>query len=91
MKLRTLQARVVLAAALSILITVVALGVGVEVLVGHHLHDALDHTLRARAAEIARLSVSAPALLTTAGTLDSPLGGLALSVEVLDRQSRVVA
>ncbi len=91
MKLRTLQARVVLAAALSILITVVAIGVGVEVLVGRHLHNALDHTLRDRAAEIARLSVSAPALLTTAGTLDSPLGGRALSVEVLDRQSRIVA
>ena len=91
MKLRTLQARVVLAAALSILITVVALGVGVEVLVGRHLHNALDRTLRDRAAEIARLSVSAPALLTTAGTLDSPLGGRALSVEVLDRQSRIVA
>jgi two-component system, OmpR family, sensor kinase len=91
MRLRTLRSRVVLAAALSILITVVALGVGVEVFVGRHLHNALDHTLRDRAAEIARLSVSAPALLTAAGTLDSPLGGRALSVEVLDRQGRIVA
>ena len=91
MSLRTLHAREVLATALTILITVVALGVGVEVLVGRHLHNALDHTLRDRAAEIARLSVSAPALLTTAGTLDSQLGGRALSVEVLDRQGRIVA
>jgi signal transduction histidine kinase len=91
MKLRTLKARVVVAAALSILITVVALGVGVEVLVGRHLHRALDQTLRERAVEVARLSASAPTLLTTPGVLDSPVAGRALSVEVLDRRGQIVA
>jgi signal transduction histidine kinase len=91
MKPKTLRARVVIAAALSILITVIALGVGVEVLVGRHLHHALDQTLRNRAADVARLSASAPQLLTTPGALDSPLAGRALSVEVFDRQGRIVA
>ncbi len=91
MRLRTLRARVVVAAALSIMITVVGLGVAVQVLVGRHLHSALEATLRDRAAEVAHLSVSAPALLTTPGVLDSQLGGRALSVEVLDRQGRIVA
>lgn len=91
MKPRTLEARVVVAAVLSILITVIALGVGVEVLVGRHLRRALDQTLLARAVEVARLSASAPALLATPGALDSPLAGRALSVEVFDRQGRIVA
>jgi len=91
MRPRTLRARVVIAAALAIVLAIVVLGAGVELLVGRHLHHALDRTLRLRATEVARLSVSAPALLTTPGALDSPLGGRELSVEVLDRRSRIVA
>ncbi len=88
---RTLRARVVVAAALAIVLAIVVLGVGVEALVGRRLHRSLDHTLRGRAVDVARLSVSAPALLTTPGALDSPLGGRQLSVEVLDRHGRIVA
>src|SRR5204862_260880 len=51
----------------------------------------LDHALRQRAAEISRLSVSAPALLTAPGALAEPAGGRELSVEVLDRRGRIVA
>lgn len=91
MRPRTLRARVVAAVALSILLAVVVLGAGVEVLVGRHLHRSLDRTLRDRAADVARLAVSAPALLTAPGALDSPLGGRELSVEVLDKQGRIVA
>jgi two-component system OmpR family sensor kinase len=87
----TLRTRVVLAAALSILLAVAVLGAGVEVLVGRHLHASLDRTLRGRAADVARLAVSAPALLTTPGALDSPLGGRELSVEVLDRHGHIVS
>src|SRR2546429_3857140 len=90
MRLRTLRARVVVAVALSIVLAITVLGAAVEVLVGRHLHRSLDLTLRNRAADVARLAVSAPTLLTAPGALDSPLGGRDLSVEVLDRQGRVV-
>jgi signal transduction histidine kinase len=89
--MKTLRARVVAAAALAIVLAIVVLGVGVQILVGRHLHRSLDQTLRARAVDVARLSVSAPALLTAPGALDSPLGGRQLSVEILDRHARLVA
>ncbi len=41
--------------------------------------------------EVAQLSASAPALLTTPGALDSSLGGLQLDVEVVDRRGRIVS
>jgi two-component system OmpR family sensor kinase len=91
MSARSLRARSVVAAALAILLALVVLGLGVDVLVGRHLHRSLDGTLRQRAVEIAQLSASAPALLTTPGALDSPLGGTQLTVEVLDRRGRIVA
>src|SRR5205085_199771 len=72
-------------------LAIVVLGAGVELLVGRHLHRSLDRTLRARATEVARLSVSAPSLRTPPAALDSPLGGRELSVEVLDRRGRIFA
>ncbi|MDX6386280.1 MAG: two-component system, OmpR family, sensor kinase, partial [Gaiellaceae bacterium] len=86
-----LQLRSVVAAALGILIALVVVGAAISVLVSHHLHRSLDHTLRQRAIEIAQLSASAPALLTTPGALDSPLGGTQLIVEVVDARGRIVA
>src|SRR5262249_9692701 len=56
-----------------------------------HLHHSLDHTLRQAAVQIAQLNASAPALLTTPGALDSPIGGTQLLVEVIDRQGTIVA
>src|SRR6185503_11300264 len=47
--------------------------------------------LRRRAVEVSQLAASAPAVLTTPGSLDSPVGGTDLSVEVLDRHGRLVA
>ena len=87
----TLRARVVLAACASILVAVALLAVGVSVLVENQLRSSLDRSLRDRAAEVARLSVSAPALLTAPGALDSSIGGQQLSIEVLDRHGRVLA
>ncbi|MGZ4359909.1 MAG: sensor histidine kinase [Gaiellaceae bacterium] len=87
----SLQLRSIVAAAAGILLALALVGVGVSVLVAHHLDGALDRTLRQRAVEIAQLSVSAPALLTTPGALDAPIGSRQLSVEVLDRQGRLVA
>ena len=83
--------RTVIAAALATLIALVALGAVVDVLVARHLHRALDHTLRERAVEVAQLAASAPALLTTPGSLDSPVGATQAMVEVVDRHGRLVA
>ena len=91
MRLRSLQARSVLAAALAVLIALVVVGIGVDVLVGRHLRRSLDATLRQRAVEVAQLSASAPALVTAPGSLDSPLGGTHVTVQVMDRRGRIVA
>jgi two-component system OmpR family sensor kinase len=87
----SIQLRSVVAAAAAILLALVVVGAGVDLLVGRDLHRSLDSTLRRRAAEVAQLSASAPALLTTPGALDSPLQGSQLNVEVVDRRSRIVA
>jgi two-component system, OmpR family, sensor kinase len=88
---RSLRLRSVVAAALAILLALVVVGTSVDVLLARHLRRSLDYTLRQRAVSIAQLSASAPALLTTPGALDSPVGGTQLSVEVLDRRGRIVA
>ena len=87
----TLRARVVLAACAAIVVAVALLAVGVSLLVERQLRGSLDRSLRDRAAEVARLSVSAPALLTAPGALDTSIGGEQLSIEVLDRHGRVLA
>jgi signal transduction histidine kinase len=86
----TLRFRLIGAAALATLAAVALLGIAVELLLSGQLHSSLDRSLRQRAGQVARLSVSAPALLTTPGTLDAPLGGRELSVQVVDRQGRIV-
>src|SRR5439155_2116744 len=88
---RSLQTRSVAAAALAILLALVVVCLGVDLLVSRHLRRTLDHTLRQRAVEVSQLSASAPALLTTPGALDSPIGGAQLIVEVVDRRGRIVA
>jgi two-component system, OmpR family, sensor kinase len=87
----TLRARVVLAACAAILVAAALLALGVSVLVENQLRGALDGSLRDRAADVARLSVSAPALVTRPGALDTSIGGEQLSIEVLDRRGRVLA
>src|SRR5213079_1293622 len=87
----SIRLRSVAAATLGILLAVVIVGAGVDVLVSRHLHRSFDRTLHERAVEVAQLAASAPAVLTTPGALDSPLGGTQLSVEVVDRRGRIVA
>jgi two-component system sensor histidine kinase MprB len=87
----SIRSRAVIAAALSIMLAVVTLGVAVDVAVERHLDRSLDSSLHRRAVAVAQLSASAPALLTTPGALESPLGGTDASVEVLDRHGRLVA
>jgi len=88
---RSLRVRSIVAAASAVLLALVVVGVFVDVLVARHLKHSFDRTLRARAAEVAQLSAAAPALLTSAGTLDAPLGGQQLEVQVVDRHGRTVA
>ena len=87
----SIRSRAVIAAALSILLAVVTLGIAVDVAVERHLRHSLDSSLHRRAVAVAQLSASAPALLTAPGALESPLGGTDASVEVLDRRGRLVA
>jgi two-component system OmpR family sensor kinase len=87
----SLRLRSTAAAAIATLMAVVILGLAVDVLVARHLHRTQDHTLRSRAIEVAQLAASAPALLTTPGSLDSPVGASQAMVEVLDRRGRIVA
>jgi signal transduction histidine kinase len=88
---RSLGVRVGLAAAGAILLALAALAVVLALLVARERHRSLDQQLRQRAGEVARLSATAPALLNRPGSLDSPLGGRQLLVQVVDRRGRTVA
>jgi two-component system, OmpR family, sensor kinase len=88
---RSIQFRAVVAAVVAIVLVLVVAGIAVDLLVARHLHASLDRTLRQRAVQVAQLSASAPAVLTTPGALDSPIGSTQLSVEVVDRHERIVA
>ena len=87
----SLRVRVALAAAGAIVVAVSVLGAGVQILLSDHLHAELDSTLRERAAQIAQLNATAPALLTSAGVLDVPAGPRLIDVEVVDSHRRIVA
>ncbi|HEU0193687.1 MAG TPA: HAMP domain-containing sensor histidine kinase [Gaiellales bacterium] len=81
-----LRTRVVVSAAVSILVAVAVLGLAVQLLLARHLHGALDTTLRERAAGIARLSASTPALVRSPEVLEQTIGVEPLDVEVVNRQ-----
>src|SRR6185436_3010163 len=91
MRPRTLTGRLTAAAVLAVVVAVACLAVSAQLLVAHQLRSSLDASLRSRAVDVARLSVSAPAPLTAPGALEAPVGGRQLSVEVLDRRGRFVA
>jgi Two-component sensor kinase N-terminal len=88
---RSLRARLVLAAGGSILAAVALFALATVILVGDELHGTLDTALRQRAEEVAELAVSAPAVLTQPGALESPVSGRQLAVEVLDSHGRLLA
>jgi signal transduction histidine kinase len=90
-RVRSLNFRLIAASIAAVLLAVVVFGVGARVIVSNQMHSSLDRSLRQRAIEVARLSVSAPAVLTAPGALESPLSGRQLSVEVLDRHRAIVA
>jgi signal transduction histidine kinase len=82
-----LRARVILAAAVAIVAAVVLLALAVPALLSRQLDGSLDESLRARAADVARLAASSPDLVTERGALEG--GGLL--VQVVDRRGRLVA
>src|SRR5262249_8083969 len=88
---RSLRARLVAAAAGSILIAVGIFGVAAVAITNHQLHSPLDRALRQRAHDVARLASSAPAVLTSPGALESPAGGRQVVVEVFDARNRILA
>ena len=88
---QTLRFRLVLAAAGSILVALVLFGVATVVIVGHELRGSLDSALRQRAQEVAELAVSAPAVLTEPGALETPVSGRSIAVEVIDARGRILA
>jgi signal transduction histidine kinase len=87
----TLRARLIFAAGGSIVVAVALFGVATVVLVGHDLRSSLDTALRQRAEQEAQLAVSAPAVLTQPGALESPVSGRQIVVEVLDAHGRILA
>lgn len=91
MPLRSLNARLTLTAIAAVLLAVLILGVGARLIVSGKLHSSLDASLRGRAADVAHLAVSAPAVLDSPGALEAPVSGRQLSVEVLARDGAIVA
>jgi two-component system OmpR family sensor kinase len=87
----TLRSQVAIASALAILLAVALLGVALHLLLSRELHRQLDSDLRRRAADVATLSVSAPALLTSPGALDSSSNGVGLDVQVVDRGGAIIS
>ncbi|HEY6399527.1 MAG TPA: HAMP domain-containing protein, partial [Solirubrobacteraceae bacterium] len=88
---RSLRARLILAASGAIVAAVAAFALATVLLVGHELRSTLDGALRQRAEDVAQLAVSAPAVLTAPGTLENPVSGRQIVVEVLDAHSRILA
>ncbi|HWE08842.1 MAG TPA: HAMP domain-containing sensor histidine kinase [Solirubrobacteraceae bacterium] len=88
---RTLRTRLVAAAGVSILAAVVVFAAVTVGLVNAQLRSSLDNALRQRAQEVAELAVSAPAVLSDPGAMESPVSGRQISVEVVDAHARIVA
>jgi signal transduction histidine kinase len=88
---RSLRARIAVAAGAAILAAVVLFAVVTVLLVNHELRGSLDTTLRQRALQVAQLAISAPAVLNSPGALEGPSSGRQIVVQVLDAHGRLVA
>lgn len=91
MRSRSLSFRLAIASVAAVAFAVLVFGMAARFIVNDRLHASLDDSLRRRATDVARLAISAPAVLRAPGTLESPLSGHQLSVEVLDREGAIVA
>jgi two-component system, OmpR family, sensor kinase len=88
---RSLRARLIAAAGGSILAAVVLFGAATVLLVRGELRGSLDSALRQRAEDVAQLAISAPAVLSDPGALESTASGRELAVQVIDSRGRIVA
>jgi two-component system sensor histidine kinase MprB len=88
---RTLRGRLVLVSGASILAAVAAFALATVVLVRRELRRSLDSALLGRAQVVAQLAVSAPAVLTEPGALETPVSGRQIAVEVVDAHGRILA
>jgi signal transduction histidine kinase len=88
---QTLRARLAAATAATILAAVAVFAVITVVVVGDELRGSLDTALRQRAEDVAQLAVSAPAVLSAPGALESTASGRQLAVEVIDARGRILA
>ena len=86
-----LRSQIAAVAGVSILLGVIVLGVALQLLLARDLRSQLDRTLRQRAADVATLSATAPALLTSPGALDSSATSGPILIEVVDRRNGIVA
>ncbi|HKZ14833.1 MAG TPA: HAMP domain-containing sensor histidine kinase [Solirubrobacterales bacterium] len=91
MRGRSLSFRLAVASVAAVALAVLLFGIAARIVVTDRLHSSLDESLRRRATDVARLAVSAPALLRAPGALESPISGHQLSVEVLDSEGAIVA
>lgn len=91
MRGRSLSSRLTIASVAAVALAVLLFGIAARIVIADRLHSSLDDSLRRRATDVARLAVSAPALLRAPGALESPISGHQLSVEVLDRSGAIVA
>jgi two-component system, OmpR family, sensor kinase len=88
---QTLRARLAIAAAGTLFAAVALFGVVTVLLVGQELRSSLDRALSERAADVAQLAVSAPAVLTSPGALEVQASGRQIVVEVIDARGRIFA
>jgi two-component system OmpR family sensor kinase len=88
---RSLSFRLAIASVAAVALAVLLFGIAARIVVSDRMHASLDESLRRRAVDVARLAVSAPALLRSPGALEAPVSGHQLSVEVLDREGAIVA
>jgi len=88
---RSLSARLTIVSIAAVALAVLLFGIAARIVIGERMRSSLDDSLRQRATDVARLSASAPAVLTAPGALETPVSGRQLSVEVLDREGAIVA
>jgi signal transduction histidine kinase len=87
----SLRARLVLGAAGPILAALALFVAATLLLVSDQLRGSLDRALLERARQVAQLAVSAPAVLSSPGALESPVSGRQIAVEVIDSRGRILA
>jgi signal transduction histidine kinase len=88
---RSLSGRLTIVSIAAVALAVILFGIAARLVIGERMSSSLDDSLRQRATDVARLAVSAPALLRAPGGLESPVSGRQLDVEVLDREGAIVA